>query len=188
MATDGEEKRLEEAAGPHGARTTELVGVDDIGLPSGIQPEDVAGLQQGKLDPSAMADASASAPRASAGPGSGNDKAAPSDLQSARTTELVGIDDIGLPAGIQPEDVKPSGQDGMDQPAATGGAQHGGAPSPVRVNAGQDLSPGDEAAPGTVGTGDDVCPVCAGSGKNASGGACPNCRGTGIVTEGIGGG
>jgi DnaJ-class molecular chaperone len=33
-----------------------------------------------------------------------------------------------------------------------------------------------------------VCPVCAGSGKAASGGACPNCRGTGIVTEGIGGG
>jgi hypothetical protein len=58
----------------------------------------------------------------------------------------------------------------------------------VQVSAGTDLSPGDEAAPGTVGSGDDVCPVCSGSGKNASGGTCPNCRGTGIITEGIGGG
>ena len=46
MASDGEQKRLEDAAGPHGARTTELVGVDDIGLPSGIQPEDVKDMPQ----------------------------------------------------------------------------------------------------------------------------------------------
>ena len=124
MASDGEQKRLEDAAGPHGARTTELVGVDDIGLPSGIQPEDVKDLQQAQMDPA----------------------------------------------------------------AAGGGQQSGGAPSPVRVDGGAGLSPGDEAAPGTVGSGDDVCPVCSGSGKNASGGSCPNCRGTGTITEGIGGG
>ena len=125
MASDAEQKRLEEAAGPHGARTTELVGVDDIGLPSGIQPEDVKDLNQAQLDPAAA--------------------------------------------------------------SASGGKR--GAPSPVTVNSGSpDLSPGDEAAPGTVGSGDDTCPVCAGSGKAAGGGACPNCRGTGIVTEGIGGG
>ena len=129
MASDGEQKRLEDAAGPHGARTTELVGVDDIGLPSGIQPEDVKDLKQAQMDPSAMA----------------------------------------------------GGQQG-------GGRQTGGAPSPVKVDAGQGMSPGDEAAPGTVGSGDDVCPVCAGSGKNAGGAMCPNCRGTGIITEGIGGG
>ena len=64
----------------------------------------------------------------------------------------------------------------------------GGPPKPVEVSGGPDLSPGDEAAPGTVGSGDDVCPVCAGSGKAAGGSTCPNCRGTGIVTEGIGGG
>ena len=132
MASDGEQKRLEEAAGPHGARTTELVGVDDIGLPSGIQPEDVKGLEPGHMDPSAAV------PGASATRGSH--------------------------------------------------ASHGGAPSPVRVDSGPGMSPGDEAAPGTVGSGDDVCPVCSGSGKNASNGDCPNCRGTGIVTEGIGGG
>ena len=133
MASDGEQKRLEDAAGPHGARTTELVGVDDIGLPSGIQPEDVEDVKQGTMDPSAA----------------------------------------GSTTG--------AGQQG-------GSHLTGGAPSPVRVDGGVGLSPGDEAAPGTVGSGDDVCPVCAGSGKNASGGACPNCRGTGIVTEGIGGG
>jgi hypothetical protein len=124
MASDEEQKRLEDAAGPHGARTTELVGVDDIGLPSGIQPEDVKDLEQAQMDPS----------------------------------------------------------------AAAGGRQTGGAPNPVQVDGGPGLSPGDEAAPGTVGSGDDVCPVCSGSGKNASGGTCPNCRGTGIITEGIGGG
>lgn len=128
MAMDEEQKRLEEAAGPHGARTTELVGVDDIGLPSGIQPEDVGDMQQSEMDPSAS-------------------------------------------AGTQ-----------------GAGRQSSGAPSPVQVDGGAALNPGDEAAPGTVGTGDDVCPVCSGSGKNASGGDCPNCRGTGIITEGIGGG
>lgn len=125
MASDAEQKRLEDAAGPHGARTTELVGVDDIGLPSGIQPEDVKGLDQARLDPA----------------------------------------------------------------AASTGHRKSGPPSPVAVNSSSpNLSPGDEAAPGTVGSGDDVCPVCSGSGKAAGGGACPNCRGTGIVTEGIGGG
>ena len=133
MASDGEQKRLEDAAGPHGARTTELVGVDDIGLPSGIQPEDVKDMKDAAMDPS------------SAG----------------------------------------AGQQGGGQ---GGGRQDHTPPSAVQVNAGQDLSPGDEAAPGTVGSGDDVCPVCSGSGKNASGGSCPNCRGAGVVTEGIGGG
>lgn len=54
--------------------------------------------------------------------------------------------------------------------------------------AGQDTAkPGDDAPPGTPGTGENVCPACAGSGK-AGGGTCPTCAGTGIVTEGVGGG
>lgn len=138
MASDGEQKRLEDAAGPHGARTTELVGVDDIGLPSGIQPEDVKDMPQAGTVAAMGGDSGSGGAKASGGPGS------------------------------------------------HGG--HAGAPSPQKVGGGESLSPGDEAAPGTVGSGDDVCPVCAGSGKNASGGACPNCRGTGIITEGIGGG
>lgn len=49
-------------------------------------------------------------------------------------------------------------------------------------------SPGDEAPEGAPGTGEDICPVCKGSGKAAAGGDCPNCGGTGKIVEGIGGG
>ena len=47
--------------------------------------------------------------------------------------------------------------------------------------------PGDDARPGTPGTGENVCPECRGSGK-LSGKECPNCGGSGKVIEGIGGG
>ncbi|MBC5766538.1 hypothetical protein [Ramlibacter albus] len=48
------------------------------------------------------------------------------------------------------------------------------------------MAPGDEAPPGTPGTGEDVCPRCGGSGKLA-GTTCPECQGRGKVTVGIGG-
>jgi len=47
--------------------------------------------------------------------------------------------------------------------------------------------PGDEAAPGTPGTGENICPRCDGSGQ-ADGGDCPECGGTGKVIEGLAGG
>ncbi|MDQ2802232.1 MAG: hypothetical protein M3Y41_05955 [Pseudomonadota bacterium] len=47
-------------------------------------------------------------------------------------------------------------------------------------------NPGDEAAPGTSGTGEDVCPECNGTGK-VNGASCKNCSGTGKVTKAIGG-
>ncbi|MGZ3181991.1 MAG: hypothetical protein ACXU8N_06075 [Telluria sp.] len=50
------------------------------------------------------------------------------------------------------------------------------------------LNPGDEAAPGTVGAGEDMCEHCAGTGKLAGGQPCPECGGTGRVMRGIGGG
>ena len=50
------------------------------------------------------------------------------------------------------------------------------------------LTPGDEARPGTPGTGENLCPECAGRGVLADGGMCPSCGGTGTVIEGIGGG
>jgi DnaJ-class molecular chaperone len=50
------------------------------------------------------------------------------------------------------------------------------------------LNPGYEAEPGTPGSGEDVCPVCHGSGKQADGKACANCGGSGVIQEGIGGG
>ena len=48
-------------------------------------------------------------------------------------------------------------------------------------------SPGDEAPPGTPGTGEDICPECNGRGKTARGEPCRNCGGTGRITRGIGG-
>lgn len=50
------------------------------------------------------------------------------------------------------------------------------------------LNPGDEAAPGTPGTGEDTCPVCHGSGKLEDDKPCANCGGSGVIVEGIGGG
>jgi DnaJ-class molecular chaperone len=51
----------------------------------------------------------------------------------------------------------------------------------------QPMAPGDQAAPGTPGTGKNVCPRCNGSGT-IDGGTCPTCDGSGTVIEGIGGG
>ncbi len=48
------------------------------------------------------------------------------------------------------------------------------------------LNPGDEAAPGTPGTGEGLCRECGGSGRLA-GTKCPACDGTGKVTVGVGG-
>jgi len=46
------------------------------------------------------------------------------------------------------------------------------------------MAPGDEAPPGTPGTGEDVCPDCAGSGRG-DGGACQTCLGRGRVIKAI---
>lgn len=48
------------------------------------------------------------------------------------------------------------------------------------------MNPGDQAPPGTPGTGEDVCPRCGGSGKLGAS-ACPDCGGSGKVNVGIGG-
>ncbi|HEX8445159.1 MAG TPA: hypothetical protein VF649_00970 [Sphingomonas sp.] len=52
--------------------------------------------------------------------------------------------------------------------------------------AGEPLNPGDQAAPGTPGTGENLCPRCDGSGV-LNGRPCGECGGTGKVIEGIGG-
>jgi hypothetical protein len=51
-----------------------------------------------------------------------------------------------------------------------------------------DLNPGDDAEPGTPGTGEDICDACAGKGTLPDGKACPQCGGSGHVIVGIGGG
>lgn len=48
-------------------------------------------------------------------------------------------------------------------------------------------SPGDEAPPGTPGTGEGLCRACGGSGVTDGGERCPDCGGTGRVTVGVGG-
>jgi DnaJ-class molecular chaperone len=53
--------------------------------------------------------------------------------------------------------------------------------------AGSDATaPGDEAAAGTPGTGENICRECGGSGR-LDGAPCPACAGTGKIIEGIGG-
>jgi RecJ-like exonuclease len=49
------------------------------------------------------------------------------------------------------------------------------------------MKPGDEAPPGTPGTGEDVCPDCQGKGR-VDQRPCPNCKGTGVVVKGVAGG
>ena len=50
----------------------------------------------------------------------------------------------------------------------------------------QNTKPGDEAAPGTPGTGENLCRHCNGTGRH-DGQSCPECGGTGKIIEGIGG-
>lgn len=49
------------------------------------------------------------------------------------------------------------------------------------------LNPGDHTSPDAPGAGENVCPVCKGSGRFDNR-ACANCGGTGKIIEGIGGG
>ncbi len=49
------------------------------------------------------------------------------------------------------------------------------------------VNPGDQAAPGTPGAGENVCPDCKGSGR-LNNAPCKTCGGTGKVIEGISGG
>jgi hypothetical protein len=48
------------------------------------------------------------------------------------------------------------------------------------------MKPGDEAPVGTPGTGESVCRRRGGSGRLGTA-ACPDCRGTGVVTAIVGG-
>lgn len=48
------------------------------------------------------------------------------------------------------------------------------------------LNPGDQAAPGTPGTGENICPECNGAGRIGAV-VCKICGGTGRIIEGVGG-
>jgi len=47
-------------------------------------------------------------------------------------------------------------------------------------------APGDEAVPGTPGTGENLCYACSGSGR-LNDETCPVCKGSGKIVQGIGG-
>lgn len=47
-------------------------------------------------------------------------------------------------------------------------------------------APGDEAAPGTPGTGEDLCRKCGGTGRIGTS-PCRNCHGSGRIVKAIGG-
>ena len=53
-------------------------------------------------------------------------------------------------------------------------------------NLNPEMNPGDEAAPGTPGTGENTCPTCHGSGR-VEAERCEACGGSGKVTQAIGG-
>jgi hypothetical protein len=48
------------------------------------------------------------------------------------------------------------------------------------------MNPGDEAPPGTPGTGEAPCPLCGGSG-NKDDAPCNHCGGTGKIVKAVGG-
>ncbi len=62
------------------------------------------------------------------------------------------------------------------------GDRSSGTATPVETK----LNPGDEAAPGTPGTGEVFCPECHGRGR-VDGARCQMCGGSGKVTRAIGG-
>lgn len=101
--------------------------------------------------------------------------AAPMSDEIDLAESVAGEEDPG--ASVDMAAASPPGR--SDQPAGRRGDEPVGAQPP--------LAPGDEAAPGTPGTGEDLCPDCGGSGKQDAGGTCPTCQGTGRVTVGIGG-
>jgi hypothetical protein len=91
----------------------------------------------------------------------------PLDLE----TSVAGEEDPGASVDL----AVPRGTGGRpDQPAG---------PAPAAQSP---MAPGDEAPPGTPGTGEKVCPQCGGSGR-AGASSCPTCQGTGKVNAGIGG-
>ena len=90
---------------------------------------------------------------------------------------VAGEEDPGASIDMSKADAMASGR--SDQPANQGdGKQSSGPRAP--------MAPGNEAPPGTPGTGEDACRSCGGSGKISSA-TCAACQGTGKVTVGIGG-
>ena len=74
----------------------------------------------------------------------------------------------------------------VDLTTSVAGEEDPGASTEIGSAAERPMAPGDEARPGTAGTGEKVCPDCGGSGKRA-GRDCRTCGGTGKVIAAVGG-
>ncbi|HMC17188.1 MAG TPA: hypothetical protein VKI18_16245 [Albitalea sp.] len=105
-----------------------------------------------------------------------SDPISPSAAMHADKQVSTGKDDVDWQ--LEPGADKPCGSARKASAMSSDAGSSVEAPAP--------MSPGDEAPPGTPGTGEDVCPRCGGSGRLANG-PCPECDGTGKVTRGIGG-
>lgn len=74
----------------------------------------------------------------------------------------------------------------VDLDRSVAGEEDPGASNEIGSAVKRPMASGDEARPGTPGTGEKTCPDCGGSGKRA-GRECPTCGGTGKITAAIGG-
>jgi hypothetical protein len=75
----------------------------------------------------------------------------------------------------------------LGYPSRTAGTPSAMAENEDRVvEVADEMAPGDEARPGTPGTGEDACPKCEGSGE-VDGEKCSNCDGTGRIVAGVSG-
>ena len=81
----------------------------------------------------------------------------------------------GIPPAREPVDLSTESVAGEEDPGAS-----------LDVP-GTSMAPGDQAPPGTPGTGEGLCPRCGGTGRIGEA-DCPDCAGTGKVVAGIGGG
>ena len=116
-------------------------------------------------------------------------KPEPTVSQSPRvdlaSESVAGEEDPGASTDLSMD--PPAGAGASGRPAGDGDAVGNSAVGKRPPGVTQAAHPGDEAPPGTPGTGEAVCPECGGTGRVASG-ACPECGGTGKVNLGIGGG
>ncbi|AYD65757.1 hypothetical protein DVB37_18920 [Achromobacter sp. B7] len=86
----------------------------------------------------------------------------------------------------QPQRANPAPQPQLSEQPQQPQQQQQQQPPQTTPSAQQDINPGDDAAPGTPGTGEVDCPDCSGSGQ-LNDRPCQTCGGTGKVVKAVGG-
>lgn len=90
------------------------------------------------------------------------------------------------PRASDPSSHVPIGESGGATPHA-GEREPSGGGKPAGAATTPPLHRGDEAPPGTPGSGETICRRCGGGGTLAGGTACPDCGGSGKTVAAIGG-